>query len=291
MLKNFLYLTFGLLCCGALQAQDSRQAQEVPTHSAQEKAGQREAGTKRKAESTTAVAESSNDTGTKQALRLLYLEPKTEGLAPGDDEILAGLLYDSLGGQDRFLLITADDLRRRAPMEADRIDDCREELCLYEFSESVNASYVLFSEVHKNDDGQIQLDIALFDLADAEVRNRQTLQKDSVAAFSGFVRPAVQRILSEALQGTKPKLLENRFFLGSFSVLTLGTMAGLASLGYVMELESALARPDVHRSEKERALEQGLTAIWVGVGCATVAVLGLVSTGIAAWSHYAAFEE
>ena len=286
MLKNWLYLTFTFLCSGSLQAQ------ELSTQKAQENAGQRESSAMIKAESTsqTAADATQNETA-RQGLRLLYLEPKTEGLALGDEEILAGLVYDALGGQDRLLLITADDLRRRAPMEADRIDDCREELCLYEFSESVNAAYVLFSEAKKNVDGQIQVDISLFDVADAEIRSRQTLRKDSVAAFSGFVRPAVQAILSDALQATKPKLLENRFFLGSVSVLTLGTMAGLASLGYVMELESALARPNVHRSEKERALEQGPTAIWVGVGSATVALLGLVSTGIAAWSHYAAHEE
>lgn len=286
MLKNWLYLTFTFLCSGSLQAQ------ELSTQKAQENAGQRESSAMIKAESTsqTAADATQNETA-RQGLRLLYLEPKTEGLALGDEEILAGLVYDALGGQDRLLLITADDLRRRAPMEADRIDDCREELCLYEFSESVNAAYVLFSEAKKNVDGQIQVDISLFDVADAEIRSRQTLRKDSVAAFSGFVRPAVQAILSDALQATKPKLLENRFFLGSVSVLTLGTMAGLASLGYVMELESALARPNVHRSEKERALEQGPTTIWVGVGSATVALLGLVSTGIAAWSHYAAHEE
>ena len=275
-----------LLCSSMLHAQ------VVSSQNAQQNAAEREAAAQIKAEpADTATSDAEQNGKKKEGLRLLYLEPKFDAISPGDREILAGLLFDAMSGQERFLLITADDLRRRAPMEADRIDECREELCLYEFAESVSASYVLFSEARASEEGRIQLDIAMFQPADAEIRSRQTLRKDTVADFSGFVRPAVQGILSEALEDTRPKLLENQFFLGSFSVLTLGTMAGLASLGYVLELESALARPDVHRSEKERALEQGPTAIWVGVGSAAVALLGLASSGIAAYSHYASIEE
>lgn len=227
----------------------------------------------------------------KAGLRLLYLEPVAPDLSQADREILAGLLFDALGGRDDFLLITGSDLRRRAPMEADRIDTCREELCLYEFAESVLASHVLFSEVKSRADGQIQLDVSMFYLADAEIRAQRSLVKDSVSSFSGFVRPTVQNALSEAMQEGTPKLLENPFFLGSVSVLSFGTMAGLGALGYALELESALARPEVHRTEKERALEQGPTAIWIGIASASVAVVGLVATGAAVLTHAGAAQE
>lgn len=227
----------------------------------------------------------------RQGIRLLYLEPVAPTLTTTEREILAGLLFDALGGRDEFLLITGEDLRRRAPMEAERIDVCREELCLYEFAENVGASHVLFSEIEQSEAGDIQLDIAMFHLADAEIRSKQTLRKDAATAFSGFVRPAVQNVLSEALGDSEPKLLENPFFLGSVSVLSFGTMAGLAALGYALELESALARPDVHRSEKERALAQGPPAIWLGIASASIAAAGLMATGAALVSHYGSTEE
>jgi len=213
-------------------------------------------------------------------VRLLVLETVAQDGVSEDDRVLVqALVTDALRGKDNLLVATDDDVRRRAPMEADRLGRCDDELCLYEMAEALNADWVLFSTVSTEGDGLV-VHLGSFETARGEIHHER-VEVAAVAAGSASVTAAVERLLAPILAEAKPQLFEQPLFLGGTGVLTAGLLIFAGAGGWALELESNLASPERHRDEKARALEQGPLALAVTAGGAVVTLIG---AGLLTWA-------
>lgn len=214
-------------------------------------------------------------------VRLLVLDVEGAGVPEEDVEVLQGLVSDGLRGREGILLITPDDVRARAPMEADRLAGCREELCLFELAEAVDAAFVLFADATREGDA-LALEVGLFARATSAIVARESVEGETPAALAGFVAPALDRVLAPLAEAPRPSLLERPLFLGGAALFATGAVFALGAGGWALEMDAALGDPDVHRDEKQRALELGPTALWLTAGAGVAAALGAGVMGVAA---------
>lgn len=215
------------------------------------------------------------------AVRLLVLETvAAEGVSEEDRELVQALVTDALRGRDNLLIATDKDVRRRAPMEADRLGRCFDELCLYEMATALDADWVLFSGVRPRGDGVV-IQIGAFNKKAGETVDVQTVEAQSAAAGSAAVAAAMERITAPILEEAEPQIFETPLFLGGSGVLAAGLMVFAGAGGWALELESNLADPDRFRADKQRALERGPILLGVTAAGAAITLLG---AGLLAWS-------
>ena len=220
------------------------------------------------------------DVATAGGVRLLVLETVAkDGVSEAERELVQALVTDALRGKEDLLVADDDDVRRRAPMESDRLGNCEDELCLYELAEALTADWVLFSTV-RQEGGSLVVEIGTFETARGETASEQVTVA-SVSTGSTTVTAAVERLLAPILLEAKPQLFEQPLFLGGVGVLTAGLLVFAGAGGWALELESNLASPERHRDEKAKALAQGPLALAVAGGGAAVTLVG---AGLLTWA-------
>jgi hypothetical protein len=214
-------------------------------------------------------------------VRLLVLDTvAAEGISAEDRELVQALVTDALRGTDNLLIATDKDVRRRAPMEADRLGDCFDELCLYEMANALDADWVLYSAIRPTAGGVV-VQIGTFDRKRGETVDVQTIEAETAAGGSATVTAAMERVIAPILAEAKPQLFETPLFLGGTGVLAAGLLIFAGGGGWALELEGNLADPDRFRADKQRALDRGPYALGV---TAVGAAITLVGAGLLTWA-------
>jgi len=211
-------------------------------------------------------------------VRLLLLD--TAGIETPDDErlLLAESVTNALRGHAALLVATSKDVKLRAPLIADRLLGCEEELCLYEAADVMAADFVLFSSVRVRD-GLRYVEIGAYDAGLAEIVVREKLKGTNIAELVASIDAAMQRVIEPILLNTRRNLFEEPTFLTGAGLSFVGFTAVIGGLGWALEMDTALADPARHRDQKEFALQNGKRAFWIAglgtiISAAGVFVLG-----------------
>jgi hypothetical protein len=228
----------------------------------------------------------SNADRERASVRLLVLDLIAESFTADERAVVQGLLFDRLRGRDEIGVITAQDVEKRAPLEADRLPTCRDELCLFDLAQAVAADFVLYGVGAKSEDEKVSLRLFLFDPKRNEVVVREQAEADRVGALGNFLDPAFAAVFAPVLERARPSWLEGPMFLTGAALTAVGLGTALGAGGYALELEYALAVPEIHRQEKARALEQGPIVLSLAAAGGILTGIGLCVVG---WS--AALEE
>lgn len=213
------------------------------------------------------------------AVRLLVLP--AFGEATEETRVaISALVSDALRGRGGLLAILPEDVRARAPMEADRMEaGCRDKLCLFELTSAVNADYALVAEVASAKDG-ISVELALFRHALGHVVAEETAWGETLEDLAPSVEAGVDRLLAHVEADAAPGLFEDRLFLSGAGITAVGAAFLLGALGWLAEMEATVSDPDKHRDAKARALDDAPRALLLAVGAATVTAVGLSLLGL-----------
>src|SRR5690606_33371022 len=108
------------------------------------------------------------------------------------DEVAAArtLVTDALRGREGILVATSADVRRRAPLEADRAATCEEELCLHELADALDADFVLFGHVDVSDEGRV-VRLGLSEERSGEIVDREEASGADLVTLAPFVGAAM----------------------------------------------------------------------------------------------------
>jgi hypothetical protein len=217
-----------------------------------------------------------------QEVRLLVLDTVAlEGMALEDATVVQSFVTDALRGRERLVVATNADVRRRAPMQADRLGECQSELCLYELGSALEADWVIFSHVAK-EAGAVRVRLGVLSTARGAIAREETVRGPSLDEVAPSLASAMERVLEPIFEAAVPSLFESPLFLAGAGITALGGMVFLGAAGWALELESNLRNPDRQRDDKARALAQGpasLAVSAVGLGITAIgAALLLTAT-------------
>ncbi|MFZ9886219.1 MAG: hypothetical protein ACO3JL_01850 [Myxococcota bacterium] len=216
-------------------------------------------------------------------VRLLVLDAETDtGLSDAEVGTARALVTDALRGRPRLLVATSDDVRRRAPLQADRARSCVAELCLHELADELDADFVLFARIDDAAAARRSLRLSVFSEKSGEVIVSETVEGDGLEGLAPFVSGAMDRMLEPVLAEAVPTFYERPLFLLGTGVLGAGLLVAAGAGGYALELENSLAEPERHRDIKQRALDNGPALLLsAGIGAATAVVgAGLLLTSL-----------
>jgi hypothetical protein len=209
------------------------------------------------------------------SVRLLALDVEDRGgVSASDVELVRSLVTNALRGRDNLVVATNADVRRRAPMEADRLGGCEGELCLYEMAQALDADWVMYGKMSGNDAGALVVELGVFDRKRGEIVDRQTIEGESAQLAAPYITAAMERLLGPVLAAATPSPFESPLFLVSASVTAVGVLVLAGAGGWALELESNLQNPDRHRDEKARSLREGPIALGATAAGAAITLLG-----------------
>lgn len=211
--------------------------------------------------------------------RLLVLDLAPRGSVSADEIAAARtLVTDALRGRENLFVATSEDVRRRAPLEADRAATCEEELCLHELADALDADFVLFGHVDDSAEGRV-VRLGLFEERSGEIIEREEVSGADLATIAPFVGAAMNQLLEPVLAEAVPRFYERPLFLAGAGVLAGGALLAVGAGGYALELELSLGEPERRREVKERALSQGPILLAFAGGGAAVALVGAALAG------------
>lgn len=217
------------------------------------------------------------------SVRLLVLDTETDTGLPLDEVSTArALVTDALRGRPRLLVATSDDVRRRAPLQADRARSCVTELCLHELADELDADFVLFARLDETTGGRRSLRLSVFSEKGGEVVVTESVEGEGLEGLAPFVSASMDRALEPVLAEAVPAFYERPLFLLGTGVFGAGLLVTAGAGGYALELENSLAEPERHRDLKQRALDNGPALLLVtAVGGATAVVgAGIIVTSL-----------
>jgi hypothetical protein len=219
-------------------------------------------------------AEAQGEIESTEGVRLLVLDiVARDGAAADDAKAVDGLVTDGLRGRERLLVAGNKDVRRRAPMQADRLGNCEDVLCLFELSDALAADFVLFGHIQPQDAG-IAITLGVFDAREGEIVGLEEIEGADLRETSSRVQAAMDKLMAPVFAAAVPNLFEDNLFLLGAGITSIGVLATAGAASWALELESHLADPDIHRDRKAAALELGPIALWLAAGGLAVTAAG-----------------
>lgn len=206
--------------------------------------------------------------------RLLVLDLQRRGDVSSQEEAAArALVTDALRARVGLLVATSQDVRRRAPLQADRAAACAEELCLHELADALDADFVLFGEVSDGAEGRA-VRLGLFEAKSGQIIDREQVDGSDIATIAPFISAAMDRLLEPVLAEATPGFFERPLFLVGTGTAAVGALVAAGAGGWALELELSLGEAERHRDVKRRALEQGPVLLAAAATGTAVALLG-----------------
>lgn len=216
------------------------------------------------------------------------------GVEAADAELVAGLVSQSLAVGDYLEVVSADDIRRLADLEAQRQAlGCDQSSCLAEIAGALGARYVVFGRMGKL--GEVLLvQLNLFDAEAARAIAREDVRVASLSDVPAAIDPAVRRLAgpllpkdARALSSPSPSgepegggLLSTTLLVAGGVVAGLGVAAlavgGVGALWAASVVQDRQADAANRNEAKATGAALSITA-GIGVG---VAVLGGVVLGL-----------
>lgn len=215
------------------------------------------------------------------------------GVESSDAELVAGLVSKALTRGEHLEVVSADDIRRLADLEAQKQAlGCDQSSCLAEIAGALGARYVVFGRMGKLGD-VLLVQLNLFDAEEARAIAREDLRVASLSEVPAAIDPAVRRLAgpllpedARAAASEPPPPGSGGGLLSTTLLVTGGVVAGLGAaallVGGVGALWANSVVEDVTAGAQDRnaakAAGAGLViASSVGAG---VAVLGGALVGL-----------
>jgi hypothetical protein len=142
-------------------------------------------------------AEPAQPAPVKERMRVLVLDlSDTGGLGPDVVKTVTGVVAVKLSDVKSLDVLSGDDVRRLAELEAERqVAGCDEASCLAELAGALGARYVVFGQLGTLGE-LIVVNLSLFDSERAEAVGRATAEGRSVERLPGLIGPALRKLLS-----------------------------------------------------------------------------------------------
>ncbi|MDP2340518.1 MAG: hypothetical protein Q8O67_06155 [Deltaproteobacteria bacterium] len=213
--------------------------------------------------------------------RVLVLDFRNDSAREDLVRIVRDSLVVHLSRMGNLEVLSSDDLRRVADLEAQKQTlGCSDSSCLAELAGAVGARLVVFGNVGQL--GQVtQINLSLLDVADAQVRSRESIELTSLEEVPNSVRAAADRMFGVAAPvpetgwGPVPWIGIGTSVAGAVVGVAFGALAGVA------DGESGLNNGknlDERRAAQDRF--PGLAATAVAGGVVAVIGAGIFAAGL-----------
>lgn len=229
-----------------------------------------------------------------ERLRVLVLDlTDTGALGPNVVSTITGRIVVTLADVPSLDIVSGDDVRRLAELEADRQTiGCDEASCLAELAGALGARYVVFGQVGRLGELLI-VNLSLFDSEEAQSVGRASAEASNLESLPGAIGPALRKLLAgvvseadlAALPSEAPPIATAGSAGGGFPVLPAaiagaGGLVLVAGVGLVVGafvpgvlISNAEGRLGEDR-EKAISDAQELRATWFDSGAASGMLYG-----------------